>query len=159
MQIWVNISFTKSCLFYILKRNVLYWSLIPTWQWQEQMPWMLYARDKQWAVMLSYEGSQTRTLTQGAHGEHLVLLMVKSHVLLMFKALKLTCWSLNPQWYGMVFGGGAFGNWLGLDETMRVSAQDGISFLIRKGRDKFLSLSLFLSLSYEDTARRLPSAD
>ena len=40
----------------------------------------------------------------------------------------------------MVLGGGAFGMWLGLDEVVRVGPYDGISALVRTGRDQSLVL-------------------
>lgn len=61
----------------------------------------------------------------------------------------------------MVFGDGAFGMWLGLDEVMRVQLHEGISTLIKRDiRELMLShtLSLPLFLLCEDTARRLPCA-
>lgn len=40
----------------------------------------------------------------------------------------------------MLFGDGAFGKQLGLDEVMRVEPHDVISAPIRKGRDESLSV-------------------
>lgn len=46
----------------------------------------------------------------------------------------------------MVFGDGAFGRWLGLDEVMRLGPHDGISALIRRDTR---SLSLSTSLTQD----------
>lgn len=55
----------------------------------------------------------------------------------------------------MVFGDGAFGRWLGLDEVMRLGPHDGISALIRRDT-RSLSLSLHISNSRQ---RQEPSLD
>lgn len=55
----------------------------------------------------------------------------------------------------MVFAGGAFGRWLGLEEVVKIEPSDGISALIRNLRACAPSvLSLSLCLPYEDTMRK-----
>lgn len=56
----------------------------------------------------------------------------------------------------MVFGGGVFGRWFGLDKVLRVDPHDGINALIRTGTGQ-CSFSLFQPR--EDTARGWPFAN
>lgn len=52
----------------------------------------------------------------------------------------------------IVFGDGAFGKYLGLDEVLRLGPHDGLRILIETGGE------IRASLSYEDIVRRLLSA-
>lgn len=53
----------------------------------------------------------------------------------------------------IVFGDGAFGKYLGLDEVLRLGPHDGLRILIETGGE-----IRACSLSYEDIVRRLLSA-
>ena len=67
----------------------------------------------------------------------------------MFLSPQDSCWNLIPN--VMVFGGGAFGRWLGHGGG---ALMNGISALIKEAPESSLTLP-----PYEDTARRLPSID
>ena len=68
-------------------------------------------------------------------------------------AMESTVGSLIPNM--IVFGDGALGTELGLDEFLRVGPHDAISVLIRDIRE--LAFSLTHSLPCKDTQRRLPT--